>query len=321
MACCTSIPNTKALRTTCSIACTCMSPPGQPITSSEPSSRTAIAGFGVRRGRRPGPSPTGGAGRVATAARARTHDPEARDDGAAYEPSEGTAEKARSSASRRTRTTCRGRTSKVPRASAAGGSAGRRPPDRRHPRRRARSVDGGEAGVGVRRGQELVQADVSEGRVAVAVLAVGEGALEHLQHEVHVARVVERRRLEAGALEGHERLGEHGSLAPRAARQHVEVAPARADDGLVAGAEQPGPRASGSRRSRPGARRSGARCRRRRTPRAPLPDRPRSAPGRAALLVGHVRIVAARSRCTKRSPTCGGRPPGRKSAAFPGQRA
>ena len=42
-----------------------MSPPGQPNTRTEPSSRTAIAGFGVNRGRLPGPTPDGwrGSGR------------------------------------------------------------------------------------------------------------------------------------------------------------------------------------------------------------------------------------------------------------------
>src|ERR1700722_11998274 len=53
---------------TWSIACTCMSPPGQPNTNTEPSSRIAIAGFGVRRGRLPGATPEGwlGSGRDCT---------------------------------------------------------------------------------------------------------------------------------------------------------------------------------------------------------------------------------------------------------------
>src|SRR6478735_5808410 len=65
IASCTSIPKWKTFRNTCSIACTCMSPPGQPNVNTEPSSRTAMAGFGVRRGRLPGATPDGwrGSGR------------------------------------------------------------------------------------------------------------------------------------------------------------------------------------------------------------------------------------------------------------------
>src|SRR6266508_5168109 len=59
IACCTSIPKWNAFRNTCNIACTRISPTGQPNASTEPSSRTASAGFGVSRGRFPGTTPQG----------------------------------------------------------------------------------------------------------------------------------------------------------------------------------------------------------------------------------------------------------------------
>ena len=95
IASCTSMPKWKALRNTCSIACTCMSPPGQPNGITQPSSRTAIAGLGVSRGRLPGATPDGwrGSGRDCVP-RARRHDAEARDTGERHEPSDGVAEKA-----------------------------------------------------------------------------------------------------------------------------------------------------------------------------------------------------------------------------------
>src|SRR5262245_30985370 len=57
-----SMPKWKVLRNTCSIACTCTSPPGAPNGMTLPSSRTAIAGLGVRRGRLPGATPDGWSG-------------------------------------------------------------------------------------------------------------------------------------------------------------------------------------------------------------------------------------------------------------------
>ncbi len=55
---------------------------------------------------------------------------------------------------------------------------------------------------------------------------------------MHPRRLVERLRPRAGALERDERLGQHRSLAPGAARQDLEVAPAGAHDRLVARAER-----------------------------------------------------------------------------------
>ena len=59
------MPKWKMFSNTCSIACTCTSPPGVPNGMTQPSSRTAIAGFGVSRGRLPGATPDGmrGSGR------------------------------------------------------------------------------------------------------------------------------------------------------------------------------------------------------------------------------------------------------------------
>src|SRR5258708_9991514 len=60
------MPKWKAFRNICSMAWTCTSPPGAPNGITLPSSRTAIAGLGVRRGRLPGPTPDGwlGSGRL-----------------------------------------------------------------------------------------------------------------------------------------------------------------------------------------------------------------------------------------------------------------
>ena len=56
------MPKCSTLSSTWSIAWICMSPPGQPNGITEPSSRTAIAGLGVSRGRLPGATPAGWAG-------------------------------------------------------------------------------------------------------------------------------------------------------------------------------------------------------------------------------------------------------------------
>ena len=193
------MPNANALSTTCSIACTCMSPPGQPITSSEPSSRTAIAGFG-RQARTPARADPRGVPRVGPrllAALGRD-DAEPGDDRAA-ERAVGRHRREREAVGvddAHVRRVARARVERAERRRQVHGEVGRAPDRLRHARRRARRVDRGEARVGVRGRQELVEPDVDEGRVAVAVLAVGEGALQHLEHEVHVARIVERRGLE-----------------------------------------------------------------------------------------------------------------------------
>ena len=67
-------------------------------------------------------------------------------------------------------------------------------------------------------GQQLVQADVDEQRIAVAVLAVGAGRLQDLGDEVDVVGAVVREPVEpAGRLDHAQRLRQHRALAPRPA--------------------------------------------------------------------------------------------------------
>src|SRR5689334_9166221 len=88
-----SIPKWKTFRKTCNIACVCISPSGVPNTNTDPSSFSAIAGFGVRRGRLPGATPEGwrGSGRDWTP-RVDIISPVPGTTGHAQFPSEGVAE-------------------------------------------------------------------------------------------------------------------------------------------------------------------------------------------------------------------------------------
>jgi hypothetical protein len=85
----------------------------------------------------------------------------------------------------------------------------------------------------VRVGEQLVEADVDEARVAVARLAIGERALEDLEHEVDVVGVAAAQAVEPGMLDRAQRLGEDRPLAPRPAGQHLPVAPACAHGRLA----------------------------------------------------------------------------------------
>ena len=152
-------------------------------------------------------------------------------------------------------------------------------------------VDRADAGADMRVGQKLVEADIDEQRIAVAIFAVGAGRLQDLGDEVHVVGAVVLQAFKpARRLDHAQRLGQHRALAPRPAGEDLEVAPAHLDRLLVAAVEV------GEVVARQlaavllvVAARSSRRCRRHRTPRAPPAGRPavraspRRAPGRPCI--------------------------------------
>src|ERR1700757_4029517 len=74
IAVCGSIPKTAIFRRTCRMACTWLSPPGDPMGIVILLSRNTITGFGVSRGRLPGATEEG--------CRGSAHDWEPREEGA-----------------------------------------------------------------------------------------------------------------------------------------------------------------------------------------------------------------------------------------------
>ena len=187
------MPKWKALRNTWSIACTWASPPGQPNGSTRavvaharsPGSASAAAACPARR-------PPGARGPGATAGRAATARPRAGDDrrgrgAVGRRGGERVAPAVDDADVRRVRP--RRRAARSPTGWAAAAAAPSRTAAAAAPAHaRSGSITARALARRARRESSAVERDVDEGRIAVVVLAVGEHALERLDHPVHVRR-------------------------------------------------------------------------------------------------------------------------------------
>ena len=312
-----------------------MSPPGQPKGIARPSSPTAIAGFGVSRGRLPGATPEGceGSGR----------DCSPRSDG--DDPGPGDHRRGRGAVRGRRRERVApavddadirgaallrlalpGRAPSSPSTAAPPspmwdgahrvarprqrlglaeervGQAGHRPlhVDRRRPRRRV--LGGEQPRRGGRRRIPDRRSGARDRRRPPSAPRPRGGCSRGCCARARRARPPRGSAAPPAA-------SAPGTTARRSARRgRASASPPAA---RLCSGSRPGPRGSGSRRFPRGSGRSSPRSRPRRRRRARLRARRRGARRRASSAAAITRSVFARSLCTKRSPTRGGRPSGR----------